>query len=171
MEDPPWATRAKGAGLKIDYIGVSLLALGVGALQVMLDKGQEDDWFGSRFITTLVIVAAVGLISFVIWEWFYKNPIVEVKLFKNLNFLGANFMMFVLGIIVFSSLVMMPLFLQSLMGYTAESAGLVLSGGGLLLLFLMPVVGVLSSKVQSRYLVAFGWLTLSIGMFVSQPAT
>ena len=167
VEDPPWAERAKGAGLKIDYIGVSLLALGVGALQVMLDKGQEDDWFGSRFITTLVIVAAVGLISFVVWEWLYKNPIVEVKLFRNLNFLGANFMMFVLGILLFSSLVMMPLFLQSLMGYTAESAGLVLSGGGLLLLFLMPVVGVLSSKVQSRYLVAFGWLTLSIGMFVS----
>jgi DHA2 family multidrug resistance protein len=167
VDDPPWAARAKGGGLKIDYIGVSLLALGVGALQVMLDKGQEDDWFGSRFITTLVIVAAVGLISFVLWEWFYKNPIVEVKLFRNLNFLGANFMMFVLGILLFSSLVMMPLFLQSLMGYTAESAGLVLSGGGLLLLFLMPVVGVLSSKIQSRYLVAFGWLTLSIGMFVS----
>jgi MFS transporter, DHA2 family, multidrug resistance protein len=167
VEDPPWAARAKGRGLKIDYIGVSLLALGVGALQVMLDKGQEDDWFGSRFITTLVIVAAVGLISFVVWEWLYKNPIVEVKLFRNLNFLSANFMMFVLGILLFSSLVMMPLFLQSLMGYTAESAGLVLSGGGLLLLLLMPVVGVLSSKVQSRYLVAFGWLTLSIGMFVS----
>ena len=75
--------------------------------------------------------------------------------------------MFVLGIMLFSSLVMMPLFLQSQMGYTAESAGLVLSGGGLLLLFLMPVVGVLSSKVQARYLVAFGWLALSIGMYIS----
>ena len=159
--------RLTGAGLKIDYIGVALLTLGVGALQVMLDKGQEDDWFGSHFILTLAILAAVGLVSFVIWEWFYKSPIVEVRLFKNLNFLAANGMMFVLGIMLFSSLVMMPLFLQSLMGYTAESAGLVLSGGGLLLLFLMPVVGVLSSKVQARYLVAFGWLTLSIGMYIS----
>ncbi|MGA8013458.1 MAG: DHA2 family efflux MFS transporter permease subunit [Candidatus Acidiferrales bacterium] len=167
VEDPPWVKRLSGAGLKIDYIGVVLLTLGVGALQVMLDKGQEDDWFGSRFILTLAVLTAVGLLSFVIWEWFYKSPIVEVRLFRNLNFLAANGMMFVLGIMLFASLVMMPLFLQSQMGYTAESAGLVLSGGGLLLLFLMPVVGVLSSKVQARYLVAFGWLALSIGMYIS----
>ena len=167
VEDPPWAKRRSGAGLKIDYMGISLLTLGIGALQVMLDKGQEDDWFGSRFILTLAVLAAAGLVSFVLWEWFYKTPIVEVRLFRNLNFLAANGMMFVLGIMLFSSLVMMPLFLQSLMGYTAESAGLVLSGGGLLLLFLMPVVGVLSSKVQARYLVAFGWLALSIGMYIS----
>jgi len=167
IEDPPWAKRIKGALARFDYVGVSLLVLGVGALQIMLDKGQEDDWFGSRFITTLAILTVVGLVSMVIWEWFYKNPIVDVRLFRNLNFLGANGMMFVLGLMLFSSLVMMPLFLQSLMGYTAESAGLVLSGGGLLLLFLMPIVGFLSSKVQSRYLVAFGWLTLCLGMYYS----
>jgi DHA2 family multidrug resistance protein len=167
VEDPPWLKRSSGAGLKIDYIGVSLLTLGIGALQVMLDKGQEDDWFGSRFIVTLAILAGVGLVSLVLWEWFYKNPIVEVRLYKNLNFLAANGMMFVLGILYFASLVMMPLFLQSLMGYTAESAGLLLSGGGLVLLFLMPVVGVLSSKVQARYLIAFGWLVLSISMYIS----
>jgi MFS transporter, DHA2 family, multidrug resistance protein len=167
VEDPPWAKSARAAGIKFDYIGLSLLALGVGALQVMLDKGQEDDWFGSHFILTLAILAAAGLVSLVIWEWFYKKPIVDVHLFKNLNFAGANAMMFVLGLMLFSSLVMMPLFLQTLMGYTAESAGLVLSGGGLLLLFLMPVVGVLSSKIQSRYLVAFGWLTLALGMWIS----
>jgi MFS transporter, DHA2 family, multidrug resistance protein len=165
VDDPPWAT--KRTGLKLDYIGVSFLALGVGALQVMLDKGQEDDWLGSRFITTLAILAVVGLVSLVIWEWFYKKPIVEVKLFRNLNFLGSNLMMFTLGLIYFGSLVMMPLFLQSLMGYTAESAGIVLSGSGALLLVLMPVVGFVSSKAQARYLVAFGWLTLAIGMFLS----
>jgi DHA2 family multidrug resistance protein len=167
VEDPPWVKRSSATRFKFDYVGISLLTLGVGALQVMLDKGQEDDWFGSHFITTLAILAAVGLVSFVVWEWFSKHPIVEVQLFRNLNFLAANGMMFVLGILLFSSLVMMPLFLQSLMGYTAESAGWVLSGGGLLLLFLMPVVGILSAKVQARYLVAFGWLTLSIGMYIS----
>ena len=165
VEDPPWVKRAKGAGVKIDYIGVALLTLGVGALQVMLDKGQEDDWFGSHFILTLAVVAGVCLVSLVIWEWFYKAPIIEVRLFKNLNFLGANAMMFILGIMLFSSLVMMPLFLQTLMGYTAESAGLVLSGGGLLLLFLMPVAGTLTSKFQARYIIAFGWLALSISMY------
>jgi MFS transporter, DHA2 family, multidrug resistance protein len=167
VEDPPWLRRVKGAGIKFDYVGFGLLALGIGALQVMLDKGQEDDWFGSHFILVLAILAGVGLVACVLWEWFQEKPIVDVRLFKNLNFLGANGMMFVLGVMLFSSLVMMPLFLQTLLGYTAESAGLVLSGGGLLLLFLMPVAGILSSKVQARYLVAFGWLTLSIGMYIS----
>ncbi len=167
VEDPPWIKRAARAGIKFDYVGFGLLALGVGALQVMLDKGQEDDWFGSHFILTLAILAAVGLISCLLWEWFRKNPIIDVRLFKNLNFLGANGMMFVLGILLFSSLVMMPLFLQSLLGYSAESAGLVLSGGGLLLLFLMPVAGVLAAKVQARYLIAIGWLALSLAMYYS----
>jgi DHA2 family multidrug resistance protein len=167
VEDPPWVKRKAGAGVKIDYIGVALLTLGVGALQVMLDKGQEDDWFGSHFILTLAILAGVGLVSLVIWEWFHKDPIIDVRMFKNLNFLGANFMMFILGIMLFSSLVMMPLFLQTLMGYTAESAGLVLSGGGVLLLFLMPVAGTLGSKVQARYIIAFGWLSLSFAMYYS----
>jgi DHA2 family multidrug resistance protein len=165
IEDPPWVKRAKGAGVKIDYIGVSLLVLGVGALQVMLDKGQEDDWFGSHFILTLAVLAGVCLVALAVWEWFYKTPIIEVRLFKNLNFLGANAMMFILGIMLFSSLVMMPQYLQTLMGYTAESAGLVLSGGGLLLLFLMPVVGMLTTKVQARYVIAFGWLMLSLAMY------
>jgi MFS transporter, DHA2 family, multidrug resistance protein len=167
IEDPPWVKRIRGAGIKIDYIGVALLTLGVGALQIMLDKGQEDDWFGSRFILSLAVVAVVCLVSLVVWEWFHKSPIIEVQLFRNLNFLGANAMMFVLGIVLFSSLVMMPLFLQTLLGYTSESAGLVLSGGGLLLLFLMPVVGTLASKFQARYLIAFGWLAVAIAMLYS----
>jgi DHA2 family multidrug resistance protein len=167
VEDPPWVKRAAGAGLKIDYIGVALLTLGVGALQVMLDKGQEDDWFGSQFILTLAVLAGVGLVSFALWEWFYSKPIVEVRLFKNLNFLAANSMMFILGIMYFASLVMMPLFLQTLLGYTSESAGLVLSASGLVLLCSMPVVGALAAKVQARYLIAFGWLTLSLAMFYS----
>jgi DHA2 family multidrug resistance protein len=165
IEDPPWVRRA--AGVKIDYVGIGLLTLGVGSLQVMLDKGQEDDWFGSHFIFTLAILAAVGLVSLVIWERFHKDPIVDVRLFKNLNFLSANFMMFILGIMLFSSLVAMPQYLQTLMGYTAENAGLVLSGGGLVLLFLMPLVGALTSRLQARYIIAFGWLALSFAMYRS----
>ena len=167
IEDPPWFKRRSGAGVKFDYIGVALLTLGVGALQVMLDKGQEDDWFGSHFILTLAVLAAVGLVSLAIWEWRQKEPIVDVRLFKNFNFLGACVMIFVLGIMLFSSLVMMPLFLQTLMGYTAESAGLVLSGGGLVLLFLMPIAGTLTSRIQARYIIAFGWLVLSFAMYYS----
>lgn len=167
IEDPPWAKSVAGALSKIDYVGMSLLVLGVGALQIMLDKGQEDDWFGSDFIVTLAVLAVVGLVSLGVWEWFYQNPIVDVRLYRNFNFLQANFMIFVLGIMLFASLVMMPLFLQSLLGYSAESAGLVLSGGGLLLLFMMPLMGLLSAKIQARYLIAFGWLSLSLAMFYS----
>ena len=167
IEDPPWAKTVKGALARVDYVGMSLLVLGVGALQIMLDKGQEDDWFGSNFITTLAVLAVVGLVSLVVWEWFYKNPVVDVRLYSSFNFLQANFMIFTLGVMLFASLVMMPLFLQSLVGYSAESAGLVLSGGGLLLLFMAPVIGFLSSKIQARYLIAFGWLGLSVAMYYS----
>ena len=167
VEDPPYLKHLRDAGVKLDYIGIGLLALGVGALQVLLDKGQEDDWFGSHFITTLVVVAAVCLIALVIWEWHHKAPIVDVRLFKSFNFASSNLMMFVLGIMLFSSLVMMPLFLQTLMGYTSQVAGLAISGGGLALLIEMPIMGQLTTKVQARYLIAFGWFCLAVAMFYS----
>jgi len=167
IEDPPYLGRLKSAGVKLDYIGIALLALGVGALQVILDRGQEDDWFGSHIIVTLATVSGVCLVSLVIWEWFNKHPIIEVRLFKSFNYLSSNLMMFTLGILLFSSLVMMPLFLQTLLGYTAELAGLVLSGGGLVLVFAMPVVGQLTTRFQARHIIAFGWLCLAIGMYVS----
>ena len=146
VEDPPYLARIKAAGVKLDYIGIALLALGVGALQVLLDKGQEDDWFGSRFITTLVVTAAVCLIALVIWEWRQKAPIVDVRLFKNFNFASSNLMMFTLGIMLFSSLVLMPLFLQTLAGYTAQVAGLAISAGGVCLLIEMPIMGTLDDE-------------------------
>src|SRR5216684_3465757 len=167
VEDPPYLGRLKSAGVKLDYVGIALLTLGIGALQVLLDKGQEDDWFGSRFITTLVVVATVCLISLVIWEWFQKAPIIDVRMFKSFNFASANLMMFTLGILLFSALVLMPQFLQTLLGYTSQLAGLALSAGGLVLLFEMPIMGKLTTKFQARHLIAFGWLALSIAMFYS----
>jgi len=167
VEDPPYLSKLKAAGAKLDYVGIGLLALGVGALQVLLDKGQEDDWFGSHFIVTLIVVATVCLISLVIWELFQKAPIIDVRMFKSFNFASACLMMFVLGILLFSSLVLMPQFLQTLLGYTSELAGLALSAGGVVLLFEMPIMGQLTTKVQARYLIAFGWLALAIAMFYS----
>src|SRR6266853_935338 len=167
VEDPPYLARLKAAGVKLDYIGIALLTLGIGALQVLLDKGQEDDWFGSRFITTLVVVATVCLISLVVWEWHQKAPIIDVRMFKSFNFASASLMMFTLGILLFSSLVLMPQFLQTLLGYTSELAGLALSAGGLVSLFEMPIMGQLTTKIQARYLIAFGWLALSMAMFYS----
>ena len=167
VEDPPYLAKLKAAGVKLDYIGIALLTLGIGALQVLLDKGQEDDWFGSQFITTLIVIAAVCLISLVIWEWFQKAPIIDVRMFKNFNFAGASLMMFMLGIMLFSSLVLMPQFLQTLLGYTSQLAGLALSAGGLVLLIEMPIMGQLTTKIQARRLISFGWLSLSIAMYYS----
>jgi len=167
VEDPPYLSRVKNTLARFDYIGFSLLAIGVGALQIVLDKGQEDDWFGSRFITTLTIVAVVGLVSLAIWEWHHKEPIVDVRMFKLFNFASTSLMMFVMGATLFSSTVLLPQFLQTLMGYTAQAAGMVISMAAVLLIFLLPVVGRLAGYIQARYLLAFGWITVAIAMYSS----
>ncbi len=167
VEDPPFLKQLKRGGIRVDFMGISMLALGVGSLQVLLDKGQEDDWLGSQFITTLAIIAAVCLTTLVIWEWFRKDPIIDVRMFKSFNFAAANLMMFMMGFMLFSTLVLLPEFLQSLMGYTAGLAGLVLSGGGVVLLVMMPITGQLTSKIQARHLIAAGWMCLAIGLFYS----
>jgi DHA2 family multidrug resistance protein len=164
VEDPPFLRRFKPGELRFDYIGFSLLTVGVSALQIFLDKGQEDDWFGSRFITTLVITSAVCLTGLVIWEWRQKQPIVDVKLFKMINFASSNVMMFMAGAIVFSATVLMPQFLQTLLGYTAQQAGLVVSAGAGMMMITMPIVGILAGKVPAKYLIILGWIISAAGL-------
>jgi len=167
IEDPPYIARLKARLSGFDFIGFSLLTLGVGALQIVLDKGQEDDWFGSHFITTLVVIAAVGLVSLVVWEWFQKQPIVDVRLFKNFNVATTNLMFLMLGAALFSSTVLMPQLLQTLMGYTAQKAGMVLSAGALVVLVVLPMVGKLTTRFQARHIIAFGWIGLAVAMYIS----
>ncbi len=167
IQDPESLRRAAHKSVKVDYIGIGLLAVGITALQVMLDKGQEDDWFGSHFIVALAIVVVLTLAALLIWEWFHDHPVIDVRLFKHFNFLTTNLMMFGFGVMMFSTLVMMPLYLQTLMGYTAENAGLVLSFGGLFLLLELPLVGRLLGKLQARRLVHIGWAAMAVGMWVS----
>jgi DHA2 family multidrug resistance protein len=167
VEDPPYIARLKARLSGFDFIGFSLLTVGVGALQIVLDKGQEDDWFGSHFITTLVVIAVVGLVSLVIWEWFQKQPIVDVRLFKNFNVATTNLMFLMLGAALFSSTVLMPQLLQTLMGYTAQKAGNVLSAGALVVLVVLPMVGKLTTRFQARHIIAFGWIGLAVAMYIS----
>jgi DHA2 family multidrug resistance protein len=167
VEDPPYLSRVNRAGVRVDYIGIALLTLGIGALQILLDKGQEDDWFGSHFIVALAATSAICLVSLVLWELHTKTPVIDVRMYKSFNFAMANLMMFVLGVLLFASLVLMPQFLQTLMGYTAQSAGLVLSGASLLILFEMPITGQLTTKIPAKYIMAFGWLSLAFGMYYS----
>jgi DHA2 family multidrug resistance protein len=167
VEDPPYIARLKARLSGFDFIGFSLLTVGVGALQIVLDKGQEDDWFGSHFITTLVVIAVAGLVSLVLWEWFQKEPIVDVRLFKNFNVATTNLMFLMLGAALFSSTVLMPQLLQTLMGYTAQKAGMVLSAGALVVLVVLPMVGKLTTRFQARHIIAFGWIGLAVAMYIS----
>ncbi len=166
ISDPPYLVR-KGLrdGLKIDFIGLGLLSVGLGFLQVVLDKGQRDDWFGSPFIVWCTVVAAVGLVGTLVWELRQKEPIIDLRLFKDRNFSVATFTMFVLGVVLYGTTVLLPILVQSLMGYTAQLSGLVLSPGGLVTMFTMPLVGLLLTKYEARWLVVGGLLTLSVGMF------
>jgi DHA2 family multidrug resistance protein len=167
VQDPPFLKRATLKENRIDYIGFGLLAVGVAFLQIVLDKGQEDDWLGSDFILVLSIISVICLVSLVIWELHVKKPILDFRLFTNGNFANACLMMFMVGAASFSTTVLMPQFLQSLMGYTAQAAGMVLSAAALLLLIELPLVGQLTSRIQARYLMAFGWSILTIAMFFS----
>jgi DHA2 family multidrug resistance protein len=165
LEDPPFLKRA--ANIRIDYIGFSLLALGIGSLQIMLDKGQEEAWFDSRFITVLALISAVSLITLVVWELFQKEPIIDIRLFKSSNFAMANIMMFTVGAVLFAGTVLMPQYLQTLMGYSSLMAGLAMSLGAMVLFFEMPVVGQLSARVPGKYLLIAGWATLALTMYTS----
>jgi DHA2 family multidrug resistance protein len=120
------ARRARWAqGLRLDYIGLALLVVGMCALQFVLDKGQEDDWFGSTLITDLVVTAAVALVAFVVWELRRDDPIVDLHLFRDRAFASGNLLMFMLGFALMGTTVVLPLFVQTLLGYTAEQAGMV----------------------------------------------
>jgi DHA2 family multidrug resistance protein len=165
VTDPPHLKNLKERGQPIDYIGLSLIAVGLGTLEVVLDKGQEDDWFHTPFIGWFSGIAAVALVSFVVWEWRHKHPIVDVRLFQNRNFAASNVMMFTLGIVLFGTTVLLPQYTQVLMGYSAQQAGMALSAGGFVVIMLLPFVGRAVGKVDPRWLIAFGFTASSAALF------
>jgi DHA2 family multidrug resistance protein len=167
VEDPPWITdsieRAKHT--PVDYMGLALVAVGLGALQVVLDKGQREDWFASHFIQICTTVTVVALVGFIVWEWREKNPVLNLRLLKNRNFAVSNLLMFTLGAVLYGTTVLIPQFLETVMGYTAQLAGMALSPGGLVIMAMMPIVGTLVSRVDPRKLITFGFFTLAMAMF------
>lgn len=165
VTDPPYLKRQKARdGLRIDYIGLGLIAVGLGFLQVVLDKGEREDWFDSRFILVCAAIAAVGIVVAVVWELGQKDPVVDLHMLKDRNFAVATILMFMVGFILYGSTVLLPIFLQTMMGYTATLAGMALSPGGLVTLALMPVVGMLASRMQARWLIAVGLLLVGTSL-------
>ena len=163
--DPPYLVRKSlGNGLKIDYMGFGLLAIGLGALEVVLDEGQREDWLASHFIVAFGVVMLVCLVSVVVWELRQREPVIDFRILKERNYMLCTVSMLVLGFVLYGSTALLPLFLQTLLGYTALLSGLVLSPGGIAICLLMPLVGVLLRKVEARWLVIGGVLVSAAGL-------
>jgi len=165
IEDPPYFGRRKLSETHIDYIGLGFVALGLGTLQIVLDKGQREDWFESHFILILSVISIASLIFVVVWEWRQKDPIIDLHLFTDRTFGISNLLMFMLGFALLGSTLLLPLFSQTLLGYTAQQAGLALMPGGFTIIILLPLVGFLLSRYTPRWLLLFGLIVLSFSLF------
>jgi DHA2 family multidrug resistance protein len=168
VEDPPWA-QAKGlrqnGKIQVDYIGLSLISLGLGCLEICLDRGEQEGWLGSPFIRTFAVMAVVGVVGAVCWLLSTDKPIVNLRVLKNRTFATGAFMIFVLGAVLYSSSVLLPQLAQQTLGYTAVLSGLLLSPGGLVMIFLIPIVSRLLPKVQTRLLIAIGFVLLGCALY------
>lgn len=160
--DPPYIKRRSGG---IDYWGIGLLVLGIGALQIVLDQGQQKDWFSSTRIVTFAVLAAAGLIALVIRELMARHPVIDLRVFKDRTYATGTFLMTALGFVLYGSLVLLPIWLQTLLGYPSLEAGLALAPRGLGAFLTMPLVGAMMSKIDARKFLAAGLLIASATLF------
>src|SRR3984885_2537490 len=151
--DPPYIRRS---GKGIDYWGIGMLALGIGALQVVLDKGQEDDWFASHAIVALTIASACGIVLFILRELMTRDPVVHLSVFRNRTYSAGVFLMTVVGFVLYGSMLLVPIFLQTLLGYSALEAGVAMAPRGLGSFLMMPVVGTVVGKFDPRKVLGLG---------------
>ena len=163
IADPPYLRRGT---VKLDYIGLGLLAVGIGALQVVLDTGQRRDWLETAWVAQLAAVSAIALLALVIWELHVEHPVIDLRVLRVSNFGTGTLLMFMLGVALYSSGVLHPQFVQTLLGYTAMLSGLVMSPGGVGTLILMPVVGRLVGRWDSRLLIMFGFGVAAVSLFM-----
>ena len=142
-------------GIRLDTVGFMLIAVGLGFLEVTMDRGERADWFQSPYIWLTAGLAVLGLVGFVIWELSDREPLLDLTLFKNRNFAAATLIIMIVGVILFGTTQFMPQLLQEVLGYTATSAGLAMTAGGAVTLIAMPIAGLLSNRIQPRYLIGF----------------
>jgi MFS transporter, DHA2 family, multidrug resistance protein len=165
VEDPPYLAETRMQRQSIDYWGLGLLIISIGAIQILLDKGQEDDWFGSRFISTLAVTAVIGMALFFWRELSIEHPVLDLRLFARRNVGMTQLVMFMVGVALYSSTVLIPQFLQEIMGYSARQAGMAVSSGGLVLMLLFPVAGALAPRFDPRRLVSVGFVITTFGLW------
>ena len=157
--------RSFANGLRLDYVGLGLLTVGLASLEIMLDEGQRKDWFGSNVILVAAILALTCLVAVVVWEWRQDEPIVDFRILVNRNFALGAASMYALGFALYGSTAILPIFLQTVLGYTALLSGMVLSPGGIAMMAGMAVVGRLLGRFQARWLIVFGLVVGAAGLF------
>ena len=170
IQDPPSAVEAtrreRARGIRVDYMGFAFAVLAFGCLQVVLDKGQEEDWFGSTFICVFVGLMLIGFVGLIVWETMVvKDPIVDIPLLANTNLATSMVLMLVVGFVLNSTTVLIPLFAQQLLGYNATHAGLSLMPGGFVLMLMFPIAGQLVRRVQPKYMMAVGLMILTASLY------
>src|ERR1700722_9318341 len=165
VEDPPWEKNRRSRG--IDYIGLSLITMGLGCLEIMLDRGEDADWFHSNFICLMALLAFLGILGAIGWLLVARKPIVDLSVFADRNFAGGCIMIGATGGILYASAVLIPQFAQTVLLYTATWAGLILSPGGIAVIILIPIVGRLMAVVQIRYLIALGFTIIGCALVYS----
>jgi len=163
--------KSLGKGFRVDYMGFGLLALGLGSLEIVLDEGQRNDWFSSNYIVAFAVLTMACLIGVVVWELRQKRPVIDFHVLKERNFALATASMLVLGFVLYGSTALLPLFLQTLLGYTAMLSGMVLSPGGIVICIAMPLVGILLRRYQARWLVIFGVAVSAAGLIAMSRFT
>ena len=164
VEDPPYLAEVRKKREGIDSWGLGLLVVAIGALQIMLDKGQEDDWFSSRFIVSCAVIAVVAFSCFLYREFHVEHPVLDLRLYMRRNVGMTQLVLFMVGLSLYTSTVFIPLFLQEIMGYTARQAGTAVSSGAIVLMFLFPLAGMFAPKFDPRKLVAIGFVITTIGL-------
>src|SRR5437870_4489323 len=164
IEDPSYI-RDQRPG-RIDYIGFGLMALALGTMQLVLDKGQEEEWFSSSFITWFAILSGTAAVAFIIWELRSRDPIVDLRVLVNRNFAVGTSLMIVMGVVLYGTIALLPLFLQTLMGYPAVESGMAVSPRGFGAITSMLIVGRLINRVRGRYLVMFGFSVLAYSIYL-----
>lgn len=165
VEDPPYLKELRKSNIRVDYMGIGLIVIGVGFLQYVLDKGQENDWFSSHAILICFALSIVALAALVIRELTHEDPIMDLRLLGLRNFATAVTFSFILGIVLNGSTILLPQFLQNDLGYTAERAGMALSPGGIALAVMMPIAGILATRFDPRVIIAMGFAITSFGLF------
>jgi DHA2 family multidrug resistance protein len=160
VEDPPYIKNAKPG--KIDGIGVGLLAVWLGSLQIILDKGQEDDWFGATWIRWTSAVLLITFVAFIVREFTHDKPLVDLRVFRHRNFLVGCILIGIFGGALYGLITLLPLFYQELLGYTAYAAGWAVSPRGIGAILALPIIGILTSRIDNRWLIAAGFLMFAI---------